>query len=81
MHELSYSTISITVIVFHVTFPQVFCSAFSSVSHVEGLQDRVHSSWRLGKLNHVAIAVPNLEEATKLYHDVLGASVSGVTVT
>ena len=32
--------------------------------------------WKLGKLNHVAIAVNNLENATKLYKDVLGASVS-----
>ncbi|XP_077989206.1 ethylmalonyl-CoA/methylmalonyl-CoA epimerase-like [Glandiceps talaboti] len=32
--------------------------------------------WNLGKLNHVAIAVPNLEKATALYRDVLGAEVS-----
>jgi len=32
--------------------------------------------WRLGKLNHVAIAVPDLEAATVMYRDVLGASVS-----
>jgi len=30
----------------------------------------------LGKLNHVAIAVTDLKEATKLYKDVLGAKVS-----
>jgi len=30
----------------------------------------------LGKLNHVAIAVPNIEEATRIYRDVLGAEVS-----
>ncbi len=30
----------------------------------------------LGKLNQVAIAVPNLEEAAKIYRDVLGAKVS-----
>jgi len=34
------------------------------------------SVWNLGKLNHVAIAVPNLEAATSLYRDMLGASVS-----
>jgi len=32
--------------------------------------------WKLGKLNHVAIAVPDLEKATHLYRDVLGATVS-----
>jgi len=32
--------------------------------------------WKLGKLNHVAIAVPDLEAATALYRDVLGATVS-----
>jgi methylmalonyl-CoA/ethylmalonyl-CoA epimerase len=30
----------------------------------------------IGKLNHVAIAVPDLEAATRTYRDVLGASVS-----
>lgn len=30
----------------------------------------------IGKLNHVAIAVPDLEAATALYRDVLGANVS-----
>ena len=32
--------------------------------------------WSLGRLNHVAIAVPNLEAATALYRDMLGAEVS-----
>ena len=30
----------------------------------------------IGKLNHVAIAVPNLEAATAIYRDTLGARVS-----
>jgi methylmalonyl-CoA/ethylmalonyl-CoA epimerase len=30
----------------------------------------------IGKLNHVAIAVPDLEKATKTYRDTLGAKVS-----
>ncbi|KAM9494886.1 methylmalonyl-CoA epimerase, mitochondrial [Clarias gariepinus] len=34
------------------------------------------SLWKLGRLNHVAIAVPDLEKATALYQDVLGAQVS-----
>ncbi|XP_039196076.1 methylmalonyl-CoA epimerase, mitochondrial isoform X2 [Crotalus tigris] len=35
--------------------------------------------WRLGKLNHVAIAVPDLEKATALYRDVLQARVDNIT--
>ncbi len=31
----------------------------------------------IGRLNHVAIAVPDLEAARKQYRDVLGATVSG----
>ncbi len=31
----------------------------------------------IGRLNHVAIAVPDLDAATSLYRDTLGASVSG----
>ncbi|KAL7833442.1 hypothetical protein AOLI_G00284020 [Acnodon oligacanthus] len=34
--------------------------------------------WKLGRLNHVAIAVPDLQKATALYRDVLGAHVSAV---
>ncbi|XP_016357568.1 methylmalonyl-CoA epimerase, mitochondrial isoform X1 [Sinocyclocheilus anshuiensis] len=34
------------------------------------------SLWKLGRLSHVAIAVPDLEKATALYRDVLGAQVS-----
>jgi methylmalonyl-CoA/ethylmalonyl-CoA epimerase len=30
----------------------------------------------IGKLNHVAIAVPDLDAATRLYRDILGAKVS-----
>ena len=37
--------------------------------------------WKLGRLNHVAIAVPNLERAMQLYRDVLGADVSDVMVS
>ena len=31
--------------------------------------------WKLGRLNHVAIATPNLTEASKFYKDVLRAKV------
>ncbi len=38
-------------------------------------------SWKLGRLNHVAIAVPDLEAATHLYRDVLGGEVSETMVS
>ena len=31
--------------------------------------------WKLGRLNHVAIATPNLSKSVTLYKDVMGASV------
>ncbi|KAM9861073.1 methylmalonyl-CoA epimerase, mitochondrial [Aulostomus maculatus] len=34
------------------------------------------SLWKLGRLNHIAIAVPDMEKATALYRDILGAAVS-----
>lgn len=41
-----------------------------------GNQPGVSGVWSIGKINHVAIAVPDLEKATSLYRDVLGAKVS-----
>lgn len=35
-----------------------------------------HPVWKLGRLNHVAIATPNLEQTMSLYRDVMGAEVS-----
>ena len=38
--------------------------------------------WKLGKLNHVAIAVPNMQNAINLYKNVLNAdNVSEMTVS
>nr|KAF6268089.1 hypothetical protein mPipKuh1_008237 [Pipistrellus kuhlii] len=34
--------------------------------------------WALGRLNHVAIAVPDLEKARAFYRDVLGARVDDI---
>lgn len=34
--------------------------------------------WNLGRLNHVAIAVPDLEKASTFYKNILGAQVSEV---
>ncbi|XP_061132172.1 methylmalonyl-CoA epimerase, mitochondrial [Syngnathus typhle] len=39
-------------------------------------QGSLGSLWNLGKLNHIAIAVPDMDKATALYRDVLGATVS-----
>ncbi|CAK8690730.1 ethylmalonyl-CoA/methylmalonyl-CoA epimerase-like [Clavelina lepadiformis] len=46
------------------------------VRHVSATAKKSFSG--LGKFNHVAIAVPNLEKATALYRDILGAKVSDV---
>lgn len=46
-------------------------------SMTTSLRQGVPSSlWNLGRLNHIAIAVPDMEKATALYRDVLGAKVS-----
>jgi methylmalonyl-CoA/ethylmalonyl-CoA epimerase len=34
----------------------------------------------LKRINHIAIAVNNIEEATKFYHEVMGLTLSGVEV-
>lgn len=49
---------------------------------VQQAKRKIHSSapvtqsWKVEKINHVAIACPDLEKATTLYRDVLGAKVS-----
>lgn len=48
-----------------------------ALSVTPALQQGVpRSLWKLGRLNHIAIAVPDMEKATALYRDVLGATVS-----
>ena len=37
--------------------------------------------WKLGRLNHVAIATPNLTEASKFYKDVLRAKVGKIATS
>ena len=47
-----------------------------SVRHASGVtSDQSHPVWRLGRLNHVAIATPNLDQSVSLYRDVMGADV------
>ncbi|XP_037545307.1 methylmalonyl-CoA epimerase, mitochondrial [Nematolebias whitei] len=65
---------------------KVAVTGISRCSHVSLL--RAHSTtaslhqsvprslWKLGKLNHIAIAVPDMDKATALYRDVLCATVS-----
>lgn len=48
-----------------------------SLSFSQTLTQKIPTSlWKLGRLNHVAIAVPDLEKAKSVYQDVLGAQVS-----
>ena len=53
----------------------------SSVRSLSASASPPATVWSLGRLNHVAIAVPNLEAATALYRDMLGATVSPPQVT
>ena len=46
-----------------------------------GPDTAIVKDWKLGRLNHVAIAVPDLDKAAALYRDVLGAKVSDVVVS
>jgi len=64
--------------------PRVVCKSVSTRSLVQSaslFQEAAVPSalWKLGRLNHVAIATPDLEKSTALYRDVLGATVSEVT--
>ncbi|XP_068752580.1 methylmalonyl-CoA epimerase, mitochondrial-like isoform X2 [Montipora capricornis] len=49
-------------------------TSMSSVS----FKNEKEKLWNLGKLNHVAIAVPDLDKASKMYENVLGADVSDI---
>lgn len=71
------------IFIFPLCFPLVgFCRCYRlpqvrSLSRTVPLHQGVHGPpWKLGKLNHIAIAVPDMEKATALYRDVLGATVS-----
>jgi len=47
-------------------------------SGVAGVADIPKMLWKLGRLNHIAIATPDLDKSTALFRDVLGADVSEV---
>ncbi|XP_072258390.1 methylmalonyl-CoA epimerase, mitochondrial isoform X1 [Pyxicephalus adspersus] len=66
-----------------VTIIGLFCringiiQAKRSLSLSQTLGQKIPDSlWNLGRLNHVAIAVPDLEKAKSVYENVLGAKVS-----
>lgn len=64
--------------------PRVLCNPVSMRSFGQSStlyqQPGVPSAlWKLGRLNHVAIATPDLEKSTALYRDILGATVSEAT--
>ncbi|KNC87654.1 hypothetical protein SARC_00225 [Sphaeroforma arctica JP610] len=48
------------------------CSAPNQMNAVR-LQSTSAKSWQTGKLNHVAIAVPDLEQASQFWRDTMGA--------
>jgi len=54
--------------------------SLSTTAPSQDAQSKVND-WKLGKLKHVAIAVPDLEKASQLYRDGLGADVSDVVVS
>ena len=53
----------------------------SFVTSKARMSSQVPSSlWKLGRLNHVAIATPDLPKSVSLYRDVMGASVRYVHI-
>ncbi|XP_059129431.1 methylmalonyl-CoA epimerase, mitochondrial [Peromyscus eremicus] len=55
---------------------QIPVAAGRSFSKSQSLDQMSGPVWNLGRLNHVAIAVPDLGKASSFYRDVLGAQVS-----
>ncbi|KAG8440400.1 hypothetical protein GDO86_006233 [Hymenochirus boettgeri] len=53
------------------------CQAKRNIAFSQPVIQKIGNSlWKLGRLNHVAIAVPDLEKARSLYEIILGAQVS-----
>lgn len=50
-------------------FTMLFKRSFTSKSVPEAL-------WKLGRLNHIAIATPDLAKSASLYKNILGADIS-----
>lgn len=51
-------------------------TAFTILRRTFSTKSVPEAVWKLGRLNHVAIATPNLEKASALYKNVLGAEIS-----
>ena len=51
-------------------------TALMATANVRNQSTKVPENlWKLGRLNHVAIATPDLPKSVSLYKDVMGASV------
>ncbi|KAM5291668.1 methylmalonyl-CoA epimerase, mitochondrial [Ctenodactylus gundi] len=64
--------------------PRIFSSLYSPLQTVRvySMSQNLHQVsspvWKLGRLNHVAIAVPDLEKAAAFYKNILGAQVDNI---
>lgn len=45
----------------------LFKNGFYSGTLLQRMEDKISEIWKLGKLNHVAIATPDLQKTTSLY--------------
>ncbi|XP_062060981.1 methylmalonyl-CoA epimerase, mitochondrial isoform X1 [Lepus europaeus] len=55
---------------------QTLTPTVRAISTSQSAREMADPVWKLGRLNHVAIAVPDLEKATAFYKNILGAQVS-----
>ncbi|KAJ1983562.1 hypothetical protein H4R33_004700 [Dimargaris cristalligena] len=49
---------------------------FHTTPTTRSLPDKNSPLWKLGRLNHVAIAVPEIDQSAAFYRDIMGADVS-----
>ena len=67
---------------FYLTFIDIFLVNFPKCQRTASEQSRFMSTstsddiWKLGRLNHVAVATPDLSATAKFYKDVLRAKVN-----
>lgn len=58
----------------------VYTAMFDIYAYSCNLTWQTSAIWKLGHLNHVAIAVPDLEKSTLFYKNIMGGQVSEVQV-